>query len=84
MYPCAGPYKVFVYLWQVSGQLELWAEELQHQDLMSDGAKSEQQLQIHNDSVLHMQNCTFDVLQRGQDIIQVYIFTWEGRTEQVA
>lgn len=58
-------------LWQVSAQLELWAEELQHQDLMSDGAKSEQQLQLHNDSVLHMQNCTFDVLQRGQDIIQV-------------
>ncbi|XP_052674047.1 kalirin-like isoform X2 [Crassostrea angulata] len=57
---------------EVSAQLELWAEELQHQDLMSDGAKSEQQLQLHNDSVLHMQNCTFDVLQRGQDIIQIF------------
>jgi hypothetical protein len=28
-------------------------------------------LQAHNESVLLMQNCTFEVLQRGQELIQV-------------
>ena len=56
---------------QVSSQLELWAEELQHMEMVTDGAKAEQLLQMHNDSVLHMQNCTFEVLQRGQELCQV-------------
>ena len=65
-------------LLQVSSQLELWAEELQHMEMVTDGAKAEQLLQMHNDSVLHMQNCTFEVLQRGQELCQVhtgYAFT---------
>ncbi|KAK3082880.1 hypothetical protein FSP39_007833 [Pinctada imbricata] len=57
---------------EVSSQLELWAEELQHQELVSDGSKADQQLQIHNESVLHMQNCTYEVLQRGQELIQIF------------
>lgn len=62
-------------LWQVSSQLELWAEELQHMEMVTDGAKAEQLLQMHNDSVLHMQNCTFEVLQRGQELCQVCVVT---------
>ena len=56
---------------QVSSQLELWAEELQHQELVTDGNKAEQMLVMHNERVLHMQNCTFEVLQRGQELAQV-------------
>ena len=62
----------FFCLLQVSSQLELWAEELQHMEMVTDGAKAEQLLQMHNDSVLHMQNCTFEVLQRGQELCQVH------------
>ncbi|XP_021366305.1 triple functional domain protein-like isoform X1 [Mizuhopecten yessoensis] len=57
---------------EVSSQLELWAEELQHQELVSDGSKAEQLLQLHNESVLHMQNCTYEVLQRGQELCQMF------------
>ena len=53
---------------QVSSQLELWAEELQHVELSTDLSKAEQYLQLHNDSIMHMQNCVFEVLQRGQDL----------------
>ncbi|KAH3753807.1 hypothetical protein DPMN_188457, partial [Dreissena polymorpha] len=57
---------------EVSSQLELWAEELQHQELVTDGNKAEQMLVMHNESVLHMQNCTFEVLQRGQELAQLF------------
>ncbi|KAL5006006.1 hypothetical protein ScPMuIL_017164 [Solemya velum] len=60
---------------EVSSQLELWSEELQHQEMVTDGGKAEQLLQMHNDSVLHMQNCTFEVLQRGQELCQT-LFLW--------
>ncbi|KAL3855027.1 hypothetical protein ACJMK2_014257 [Sinanodonta woodiana] len=57
---------------EVSSQLELWAEELQHQELVTDGNKAEQMLVMHNESVLHMQNCTYEVLQRGQELAQLF------------
>jgi hypothetical protein len=60
-----------VFFFQVSSQLELWAEELSHMEMVTDGTKAEQLLQMHNESVLHMQNCTFEVLQRGQELCQV-------------
>ena len=59
---------------QVSSQLELWAEELQHLELSTDISKAEQHLQLHNESFVHMQNCVFEVLQRGQDLCQVGIY----------
>ncbi|XP_076464280.1 kalirin-like [Babylonia areolata] len=56
---------------EVSSQLEMWGEELQHMEMVNDGTKAEQLLQRHNDRVLHVQNCTFEVLQRGQDLCQL-------------
>ena len=55
----------------MSSQLELWAEELGQVDTATDMSKVEHYLTVHNDSVMHMQNCVFEVLQRGQDLCQV-------------
>ncbi|BFZ15658.1 hypothetical protein BsWGS_18696 [Bradybaena similaris] len=56
---------------EVSSQLELLSEELQHMEMVTDGTKAEQLLQIHNESVMHVQNCTYEVIQRGQELAQV-------------
>ena len=56
---------------QVSSQLELLSEELQHMEVVNDSSKAEQLLQIHNESVRHVQNCTYELVQRGQDLAQV-------------
>ncbi|XP_012941789.1 triple functional domain protein isoform X2 [Aplysia californica] len=56
---------------EVSSQLELLSEELQHMEMVTDGSKAEQLLQIHNESVMHVQNCTYEVIQRGQELAQV-------------
>ncbi|XP_029657628.1 kalirin isoform X4 [Octopus sinensis] len=57
---------------EVSSQLELWAEELQHMEMCNDPAKAEQILLMHTENLLHMQNCTFEVLQRGQELCQLF------------
>lgn len=44
---------------------------MQHVELSTDVAKAEQLLSVHNESVSHMQNCVFEVIQRGQDLQQV-------------
>lgn len=54
----------------MSSQLEMWSEELQHSELSGDIQKAEQLLRHHNESVSHMQNTTFQVLQRGQELAQ--------------
>lgn len=56
---------------EVSSQLELWSEELQHTELSHDTQKAEQLLRLHSESVSHMQNTTFQVLQQGQELAQV-------------
>jgi triple functional domain protein len=56
---------------EVSSQLEMWAEELQHTELSRDYQKAEQFLRLHNESVSQMQNTTFQVLQQGQELIQI-------------
>lgn len=66
--PCAC---TCLLLMQVSSQLELLSEELQHMEMVTDGTKAEQLLQIHNESVMHVQNCTYEVIQRGQELAQV-------------
>ncbi|CAB3378546.1 Hypothetical predicted protein [Cloeon dipterum] len=56
---------------EVSSQLEMWAEELQRSERSIDVQKAEQLLRLHNESVQHMQNTTFQVLQRGQELAQL-------------
>lgn len=50
----------------------MWSEDLQHCELTRDVAKAEQFLRLHNDSVNQMQNTVFQVLQQGQDLVQVF------------
>ncbi|XP_076272417.1 trio Rho guanine nucleotide exchange factor isoform X4 [Rhynchophorus ferrugineus] len=57
---------------EVSSQLEMWSEELQHSELTRDIAKAEQFLRLHNESVSQMQNTTYQVLQQGQELVQVF------------
>lgn len=56
---------------QVSSQLELWSSDLEHSELSCDMQEAEQLLRLHNESVAHMQNTTFQVLQQGQELAQV-------------
>ncbi|KAJ8977414.1 hypothetical protein NQ317_000215 [Molorchus minor] len=53
-------------------QLEMWSEELQHSELTRDIAKAEQFLRLHNEGVSQMQNTTYQVLQQGQELVQVF------------
>lgn len=53
---------------EASGQLEMWAQELQGSQ--REGSP-EQLLRVHNDGVAHMQNTAFQVLQQGQELAQV-------------
>lgn len=55
---------------EASGQLEMWAQELQGP---SREGSPEQLLRAHNDGVAHMQNTAFQVLQQGQELAQVKI-----------
>lgn len=59
---------------EISAQLEMWAEELQHQEhnIGRDVQKSEQILRLHNETVSQMQTTTYQILQQGQDLIQVF------------
>ena len=56
---------------QVSAQMELLAEELQNTEVIIDGDKADHLLHVHQECMLHMRSCTFEVLQRGQDLRQV-------------
>ncbi|XP_066586985.1 triple functional domain protein isoform X3 [Prorops nasuta] len=53
---------------EASGQLEMWAQELQGPP--REGSP-EHLLRVHNDGVAHMQNTAFQVLQQGQELAQV-------------
>lgn len=57
---------------EVSSQLEMWAEELRHTELSRDYAKAEQFLRLHNESVTQMQSTTYEVVQQGQDLVQMF------------
>ncbi|XP_074654482.1 kalirin-like isoform X2 [Tubulanus polymorphus] len=57
---------------EMSSQLEMWGEELQHSDLSTELNQAEQILQVHCDNTTQMQNSMCDVLQRGQDLCQVF------------
>ncbi|CAL4059912.1 unnamed protein product, partial [Meganyctiphanes norvegica] len=55
---------------ELLGQLDLWEEELQNNELARDLSEAEQMLALHNDSTSHMHNATFQVLQGGQELLQ--------------
>ncbi|KAL7734189.1 hypothetical protein ACLKA6_011864 [Drosophila palustris] len=57
---------------ELSSQLEIWSEELQHADLSRDYQKAEQLIRMHNESVTDIQNATYEVLQQGQDLLQLF------------
>ncbi|KAG8272556.1 hypothetical protein J6590_039265, partial [Homalodisca vitripennis] len=56
----------------VSSRLELWSGELEHSELSNDMQEAETLLRLHNESVTHMQNTTFQVLQQGHELAQVF------------
>lgn len=66
-------------LFQVSSRLELWAGELEHSELSNDMKEAETLLRLHSESVTHMQNTTFQVLQQGQELAQVRLW-WYSST----
>lgn len=55
---------------EVSGNLEMWAQELQNPP--REGTP-DQLLRAHNDNVAHMQNAAFQIMQQGQELAQVCI-----------
>ncbi|XP_034658717.1 triple functional domain protein isoform X1 [Drosophila subobscura] len=57
---------------ELSSQLEIWSEELQHADLSRDYQKAEQLIRMHNESVTDIQNATYEILQQGQDLLQLF------------
>lgn len=57
---------------EVQQQLDMWAEELQHTELSRDYQKAEQFLRLHNESVTQMQSTTFEIIQQGQDLVQLF------------
>lgn len=57
---------------QAATQFEKWAEDLQHIDLSRDCQKAEQYLRMHNESVTQMQNTTCEIIQQGQELLQIF------------
>ena len=57
---------------QLSSQYELWAEQLQNGELPR-GKLKDAEIQLRNlsDHVNHIQASTYEVAQRGQDLLQV-------------
>ncbi|GFV45273.1 triple functional domain protein [Trichonephila clavipes] len=56
----------------ISSQLELWSEELQNADIARDMSEAEHTLHIHNENVSNMQQTALDVIQRGQELYQLF------------
>ncbi|UYV76151.1 TRIO [Cordylochernes scorpioides] len=54
---------------ELSSQMDIWAEELQH--ARSATPEAEQLLRSHAESLAHMQQTSYEVLQRGQELCQV-------------
>lgn len=56
----------------LSAQLDIWSEEMQHADLSLDYQKAEQLIRMHNETVTDIQNASYEVLQQGQDLLQLF------------
>uniref|UniRef100_T1IXB4 Uncharacterized protein n=1 Tax=Strigamia maritima TaxID=126957 RepID=T1IXB4_STRMM len=57
---------------EVSSRLEMWSDELRRSEPVQDPSKAEHALQMHSENVAHMQNTAFEVLQRGQELCQLF------------
>ncbi|KAL3213715.1 hypothetical protein MRX96_035216 [Rhipicephalus microplus] len=57
---------------ELSSQFELWMKELNQMELSRELSQAERHLQLHVDSVAHMQQAVFQLLQRGQELSQVF------------
>lgn len=59
------------YSLQVSSRLEMFADELERSELTDEIQKAEQMLRMHQESVTHMHNSIFQVIQQGTELAQV-------------
>ncbi|KAH8395569.1 hypothetical protein KR222_000041 [Zaprionus bogoriensis] len=57
---------------ELSSQLEIWSDEMQHADLSRDYQKAEQLLRMHNETVTEIQNTMYEAVQQGQDLLQLF------------
>jgi triple functional domain protein len=57
---------------EVGSQLEMWAEELQHIETSRNYQIAEQSFRLHNESVSQMQSTVYQILQQGQELIQIF------------
>ena len=55
---------------ELSSQFELWGEQLQHGDIPRSMKEAEVQLRNLADHISHIQSATYDVAQRGEELVQ--------------
>jgi len=74
--------KWYLFSQQLSSQYELWAEQLQNGDL-SRGKLKDAEVQLRNlgDHINHIQSSTYEVAQRGQDLLQVKLIQLSNFTQ---
>ncbi|XP_070570002.1 kalirin-like isoform X4 [Ptychodera flava] len=56
---------------ELSNRLEVWTTDMQNTELGQDIAEADYFLQMHIENVTHIQNQTFELLQRGQELYQM-------------
>lgn len=57
---------------EVSSQLEMWAEELQHIEVTRNYQVAEHSLRLHNETVNQMQSTVYQIIQQGQELNQLF------------
>ena len=55
---------------ELSSQFELWGEQLQHGDIPRSMKEAEVQLRNLADHISHIQSATYEVAQRGEELVQ--------------
>ncbi len=62
---------------QIASQMDHWVEKLSAEDLSVSNREEvsfyEQQLRLHNDNVQRLQHTVYQVIQRGQELHQVWM-----------
>ena len=57
---------------ELSSQFEVWSEALQAGELPRDLGEAERAMRGLDDQLSHIQTATFTVVQRGQDLLQLF------------